>query len=346
MVTNPPPGGGGFVPAREEAMKKRMRNIRKVNLLQELKHNPQASELRVQTALELWQAGQETEAIATLNDGLRLKSHDAVLAHCLGMLYAEKEQFPLAQEWLHQALQWDDQHVESYYYLGLTYAAQHKFDSAFSHLQKAAQLRTGDKTIQEALQLAEQCMQKRVVSTPSRSFPLLGRLSEYPAHTMVDTLTDMVIEEADYVPTFLNDTTHPKSDAELKVLLEALDRAIHRYPDHADLLYYQGEVLARLDRIPHAVRSVRQSLRINSHYKEALIFLGKLYQKVHRHKKAIQAFGRAIETGAAYADVYLLLGQSYQQTGQMDSARSAYENALLINDQYRAAQQALANLAA
>ena len=67
---------------------------------------------------------------------------------------------------------------------------------------------------------------------------------------------------------------------------------------------------------------------------------------MHRHEKAIRAFGRAIEADAAYADVYLLLGQSYQQTGQTDSARIAYENALLINDQYHAAQEALASLAA
>ena len=317
-----------------------------VTLLQELKNNPHESELRVQTALGLWRAGKETESISTLNDGLRLKSQDAVIAHCLGMLYAEKEQFDLSQEWLHQALQWDDRHVESCYYLGLTYAAQHKFDSAFPHLQKAAQLRPGDKTIQEALDLAGQCMQKRVVSTPYRSFPLLGRVSEYPAHTVVDTLTDMIIEEADYVPTFLSNTNHQNNDAELKLLLEALDRAINRYPDHADLLYHRGVVLNRLDQIPLAIRSVRQSLRINDQYIEALIFLGKLYQKVHRHEKAIRAFGRAIEADAAYADVYLLLGQSYQQTGQTDSARIAYENALLINDQYRAAQEALASLAA
>ncbi len=317
-----------------------------VTLLRELKTNPRDSKLRVQTALELWRTGKETEAFATLHDGLRLQSQDAILAHCLGMLYAEKEQLSLAQEWLHQSLQWDDQYVESYYYLGLTYAAQHKFDSAFGHLQKAAQLRPGDKTIQEAVNLAGQCMQKHVVSTSSRSCPLLGRVSGYPAHTTVDTLTDMIIEEADYVPTFLKDATHPKSDTELNLLLEALDQAIHRYPDHADLLYYRGMVLDRLDRIAPAVRSVRQSLRINTQYKEAFIYLGKLYQKVHRHEKAIRVFGRAIETGATYADVYLLLGHSYQKTGQMDSARIAYENALLINNQYRAAQEALAALAA
>jgi tetratricopeptide (TPR) repeat protein len=325
---------------------KKTESNRKVNLLRELKKNPHDSKLRAQTAIGLWRAGKETEAIATLNDGLRLKSQDVNLAHCLGMLYAEKEQFELSQEWLHQALQWDDQHVESCYYLGLTYAAQHKFDSAFPHFQKAAQLRPGDKTIKEALNLTGQCMQKRVVSTPHQSFPLLERVSERPAHTAADQLTDMILEETDYIPTLLNDTTHPTSRAELQLLLDALDRAIHRYPDHADLLYHRGVVLDRLDQIIPAIRSVRESLRINEQYKEALMFLGTLYQKVYRHEKAIQAFGSAIEAGAAYADVYLLLGQSYQQTGQTDSARIAYEKALLINDQYRAAKEALAALAA
>lgn len=315
-------------------------------LLWNLKNHPHDSTLRVQTAMGLWRQGKETEAVATLNDGLRLKAQDCLLAHCMGMLYAEKEQFDMAQEWLHQALQWDDQYVESYYYLGLTYAAQHKFDMAFHHLQKAAQLRAGDKSIQEALNLAGQCLQERALPTHCRSLPLLGTMPDYPAHTVVDKVTEMIIAEADYVHTFLSDADLEKSEAELKLLSEALDRAIERLPHHADLHYHRGVVLDRMGHIPHAVRSVRRSLRLNDQYKEAIIFLGKLYQKANRHEKAIRTFHRAIQTGAKYADVYLLLGQSYQKTGQTDSARTAYENALLINHQYRAAREALATLAA
>jgi len=323
-----------------------MRDQDVATLLWDLKNHPHDSTLRVQTAMGLWRQGKETEAIATLNDGLRLQAQDCLVAHCMGMLYAEKEQFDMAQEWLHQALQWDEQHVESYYYLGLTYAAQHKFDMAFHHLQKAAQLRSGDKSIQEALNLAGQCLQERVLSRHCRSLPLLGRIPGCSPPTMVDKLTDIIIAETDYVQTFLSDSLHEKNETELPLLLKALDQAIERFPDHADLYYHRGVVWDRMGHIPAAVRSMRQSMRLNDQYKEAIIFLGKLYQKANRHEKAIRAFHHAIQAGATYADVYLLLGQSYQKTGQTDSARSAYENALSINHQYRAAREALATLAA
>jgi tetratricopeptide (TPR) repeat protein len=316
------------------------------SLLQTLKHHPHDSKLRMQTAIASWRQGKETEAIATLHDGLRIQAQDSLLAYCLGMLFAEKEQFASAQEWLHRAVQWDDQHVESYYYLGLTYAAQHKFDSAFQHMQKAAQLRPGDKSIREALNLAGQCLQKRKCSTQDRTIPWVDGISMDPLNPSVDTLTDMIVEEADYVQTFLNNTTSQENEAELKLLLEALDQAIDRFPNHADLHYYRGVVLHRMGQIPLSVRSLRRSLRINNQYKEAFIFLAKLYHNVQRHQKAIQTFRRAIQAGAKYADVYLHLGQSYQKTGQTESARSAYETALRINHQYRAAQEALASLAA
>lgn len=315
-------------------------------LLRELKSHPHKSDLRTYIAVALWRTGKETEAIGILHDGLRLQPQDATVAHCLGMLYAEKEQYESAKEWFHQALQWDDQHVESYYYLGLTYAAQQHFDSAFVHLQKAAQLRPGDTSIREALHVAGQCMQRQAVSIPKHSLSLVGPLSGYSIHTPVDTLADMIIEETDYVPTLLNNTTAHQEPSELTLLLEALDRATQRYPDHADLWYYRGVVWDRLGQIPRAIRSIRQSLRINPHYKESLIYLGILYQQADRHAKAIRAFHRAIEADAAYADVYLLLGQSYQKNDQIDSARNAYEHALLINQQYRAAKEALAALAA
>lgn len=323
-----------------------MREIDTSRLLRDLKNQPHESALRVRASVGLWREGKETEAIATLNDGLRLKPRDATLAHCMGILYAEKERYELAQEWLHRALQWDDQQVESYYYLGLTYAAQQNFDSAFVHLQKASQLRAGDTTIQEALNVAGQCMQKQAVPMSSQSFPLIGQVSEHSAATAVDRLTDMIVEESDYVLTFLHNTTGQQGNSELMLLLDALDQAIQRYPDHADLLYYRGVVLDRLNQVPLAIRSIRKSLRINDQYKDSLIYLGKLYQKAGRHAQAIRTFDRAIEAGAAYADVYLLLGRSYQQTNQADSARDAYEHALLINEQFYAAQEALATLAA
>ena len=48
--------------------------------------------------------------------------------------------------------------------------------------------------------------------------------------------------------------------------------------------------------------------------------------------------------GAEFADVYFTLGNLYRDRGDFDQARGAYGDALRINSEYVAAQEALATL--
>jgi Tfp pilus assembly protein PilF len=62
--------------------------------------------------------------------------------------------------------------------------------------------------------------------------------------------------------------------------------------------------------------------------------------------RASRRLEQAIQAGGRYPDVYYLLGQLYTEQGEIGRARTAYRRAVLLNDRYEAAHEALALLPA
>jgi len=82
-------------------------------------------------------------------------------------------------------------------------------------------------------------------------------------------------------------------------------------------------------------------VQINPKYVQALMLLARLYGQTDRWAAGVQRLERAIEAGADYPDVHYLIGQLYQRGNQVDRARGAYQRALAMNQNYRAAREAL-----
>ena len=95
-----------------------------------------------------------------------------------------------------------------------------------------------------------------------------------------------------------------------------------------------------------ALRAGERAIRINPKFVRALIELARLYRAINRCDEATSRLEQAIASGAEYADVYCLLGELYHDRGETGRAREAYRRALLLNERYEAAQQALAKLSA
>jgi len=310
-----------------------------------LKRDPENVQVRVRLALQFWQQGQQGQAIATINDGLRLCGEESMLAHCLGMFHAENEEYQFAEEWFCRALRWDCRRVESHYWLGMTYAAQKKYDPAFQSFQQAAQLRGDDKAIRQALTLAANCAGKTGKRRAMYLFEQCCDEVDISDGGVIDDLAEMIIKEPEYVKCLIYQKRSGDSQQEHGRLLEAVERALARCPAHADLHYYCGIIYEKLGNWAKAVQSLRSALRVNPDYSQAQITLGKIYQRMRKLPKARKVLEQAVAGGARYADVYVMLGRISQAMGQLDQARVRYNEALTINANYRQASKALAEMA-
>ncbi|MCK5114936.1 MAG: tetratricopeptide repeat protein [Phycisphaerae bacterium] len=306
-----------------------------------LKREPENVQVRVRLALQLWQQGQQAQAIATVNDGLRLSGEDSMLAHCLGMFHAENEEYQLAEEWFCRALRRDYRRVESHYWLGMTYAAQEKYDLAFQSFQQAAQLRGDDKAIRQALTLAANCAGKMGKRRAMYLFEQCRDEVDISDGSVIDDLAEMIIAEPEYVKCLIYQKRSGDSRQEQGRLLEAVERALERCPAHADLHYYCGMIHEKLGNWVKAVQSLRCALRINPDYNQAQITLGKIYQRNRKLPRARKVLEQAVAGGARYADVYVMLGRISQAMGQLDQAKAEYNEALTINANYQQASKAL-----
>jgi len=305
-----------------------------------LKAQPDDGHLRLRVALALWQQGRETEATATLHDGLRRRARDAALAHGLGMFHADREEYRAAEEWFHRALEAEPRRADTLYLLGLTYAAQGRFDEAYVQFQQALQLGLGDARIRQLAQLAAR-------SLSNRRFPGGSWLNPAPLpwdERTADKLAEVVAEEPECAMTLLEGCAGEELAGQGERVLAALEAVLARSGGHADLQYQRGLVLERLGRLAAAVGAARRALRVNPRYAQALILLGRLYSRAGRPGKAAAALEQAAAGGAGYADVRVLLGQAYQQLGRPGEAREQYEKALALNGNYQAAREALARL--
>jgi tetratricopeptide (TPR) repeat protein len=162
----------------------------------------------------------------------------------------------------------------------------------------------------------------------------------------IEELSRVIEAEPDFVDAFLAIEDGNVNAQVFTLLLKTLLTALSRQPAQAELHYQCGRVLARLGRHEEAIRENEQAVELKPEFTRALIELGKLYHQTDRDADAATRLEQAIAAGADYADVHYLLGNLYRNQGRVGRARSAYRRALLLNDRYEAAHEALEALPA
>lgn len=298
----------------------------------------------VSQALQLRQEGRELEAIGHLMEALRQVGRSGRLAQCLGLLYAAREDYLQAERWLNEAIGWEPRQGAHHYYLGMAYAAQHRFDEAVLAFAEAARLGGQQGEAASAWRLARQCADSQ---RGERIGDLMQTWTSAPADQDQDSgasLSGLIAQEPDYVEAFTRSSGDAPDREELERVLWAVDEALRRHGASSALCYQRATLLERLGRISQAVRWARRALSMDGQEKRAWVLLGQLYRRAGRTQKAAGALREALRAGARYADVYLHLGQAYEQLGAQQAARRHYEQALAVNGRYDAARQALAVL--
>ncbi|HEY3242224.1 MAG TPA: tetratricopeptide repeat protein [Phycisphaerae bacterium] len=300
----------------------------------------------IRDALLLWKSGQTQAAIVALRAAVRQQPECAELHFQLGTLLAAIDEYEEAELRFTQAVSIDRKHTDALVSLAMCRALQARTQDAIACLRRAQRQEPHDARI--AL-LLSQALQS--AGRDSGFSPVLAMMpADDPTadEQALDELSRIIELEPDFADALLSLPGEPDDTPvhEMCVMLAAtLQRALARQPEHADLHYHCGRVLARLGRADEAIAATERAVAINPRFVQALIQLAQLYQQTDRLTDATTRLEQALAHGGEYADVYYQLGNLYRRAGQIQRARGAYVRALRINERYGAARSALEALA-
>lgn len=296
----------------------------------------------IRHALALWAAGDLGTAMQSLRDGIRCNPESAELHFQLGTLLTSVEDYDEAELRFTQALSIDRDHTEALVSLALCRGIHNAPGEALAHLQRAQSRRPRDARIGSLVAQAARAAQDQGHSVRIRA----DMPDQDTSHDEdgIEALSRVIEAEPEFLDAFLTIPTDHLDEQIFITLLETLEVILRRRPEHAELHYQYGRLLDRLGRRQDAIRENERAIQIEPKFVRALIELAKLYQATDRSADATTRLEQAIAAGAGYADVYYLLGNLYRDQGKVGRARSAYRRALILNDRYEAAMQALETL--
>jgi tetratricopeptide (TPR) repeat protein len=300
---------------------------------------PSEPVVAIRRALALWKAERTDEALSTLRDAVRRKPECAELHFQLGVILASNERFDEAELRFTQAVNIDRNHTESLVHLALCAGTRQAPAEALVHLRKAQAQRPYNARIGLLVAQAANAAHQQGVAVGARFQP--PPAEQVVDHAGIETLSQVIATEPDFVDAFLSIPLGEVDQDIFAMLLETLQVALERQPEHAELHFHCGRVLARLGRPSDAIVATERAVEIEPNFVRALIELGRLYQQTDRNEDAATRWEQAIAAGAEYADVYYLLGNLYRDQGQLARARESYRHALELNDHYLDARLAL-----
>ncbi|MCJ7544752.1 MAG: tetratricopeptide repeat protein [Phycisphaerae bacterium] len=289
-----------------------------------------------------WRTGRRDEAQMTLREGLRRLGDQVDLHNQAGLFLAAQGRWPEAREAFARAVQADCSRPAGHENLGLAAAATHDCRAALRSLQRAYELRPNDMVLAHRLALAA----KAVAGQDEQVVIRLPESQVRPLASQMVHLAHYVTVEGEFVDAFL---ALPPSDvdAELFAVLEAaLQTAIARHGDYADLHLRASAVLERMGRPEEALGHARAAVDINGRYVRARLHLGKLCAAAGLDDEAVEHLEQAIAQGADWADVHCLAADLLASGGRTAKAKRHLRRALKLNPGYPRAAKALASLAA
>lgn len=295
----------------------------------------------IRSALAIAEAGYLSEAINRLHAATERFPDEPEIQVQLGLLLARAERTVPAEEAFRCALELDENHSDALVNLALCLGMRHAPLEAVHCLQRAQRNRPYDARIGLLLTLSL----KAAHGVGKQPDVLLAQpAADGMDQEAISTLAAVITREPEFVDAFMSIPLADVDASVYAVLLQTLETALEREPEHAELHYHCGRVLERLGRHGEAIASNEKAVALKPRFTRALIELGKLYESTDQTRPAVERLEEAVQAGADFADIHFLLGNLYRRQGDLERARTAYHRALTIKDDFDPARQALASL--
>jgi len=113
-----------------------------------------------------------------------------------------------------------------------------------------------------------------------------------------------------------------------------LTHAVAVTKNNASTYYNLGNVYSMDGRIPEALESYRQALRINPDYPDVYNSLGVILFRQGKAEEAIGQYREALKRNPAYANAYFNMGLARVAQGRIDEALACYDQALKVKPDF------------
>ena len=107
---------------------------------------------------------------------------------------------------------------------------------------------------------------------------------------------------------------------------------------HKDEYYGRGLTFFDESQYSEAIEAFKNTINIDSEFKEAHFYLGVIYIKQKRHAEAIEAFEEAIRIDSEFKEAYYNLSLVHLERNDREKAREAAKSALRIDPYYEPAR--------
>lgn len=301
--------------------------------------------IKLKAALSLYVAGRTDRAIEILDELVADHPTSFDINLHLGTFLAAEGHTTRAIRHLTHACKLRPELPTCHWKLALAHGAAGHIPEAVDHLQRAHTLDPANNWVLMHLTVAVRQAKHYGMDVHVDLVKADPWQSDFNEQT-IDQLAELIADEPEFVAAFLD---LPQSELDEQIfsgLLRIIMRAIERHGEFADLHYHCSRVYQRLGQTEHAIAESQRALQIHPRFVSALVGLAKLYAQTDRRQQAIDRLHAAIGNGANYADVHYMLAELYREQGYADRARVHYRRALSINNEFSAAKQALADLAA
>ena len=289
-----------------------------------------------------WRAGMKEQALMSLYKAMRLFGDDHQLQLQLGLFYAAEERYDEAFTQISSAVRSDCDNAAAHYYLGLTAAAQGHCEQALRCFQRSFDLEPDNLLVARQLSMAANAVHQGGVR-------FVLRLPEPPSEqesSPARQLARYVTQDTELSESLL---CLPESEVDndlFGVLADVLAIALKDHDGYADLHYYASRTHERLGDIGRASDHARAALKINPRYVRARMQMADLCERTARTDQAAEHITRAIECGADWPDVHLHAADLLTRCRRTDRAKHHLLRALELKPDYTRAHEALASLAA
>lgn len=293
--------------------------------------------------------GQEHRAVLEFSRALSIDSTQALANLNKGVIYFKLGNSELAEAAFRREMQINPQEPRAYDNLSVLYRNQQKFSRAQKYAREAIQLRPNLVSAHYNLALALDAAGFRARALQALDSALKLPLAEFARINYLKGQLHQSAGDLEQARICYSQVISEKSESSLASTIN-LSRMMNQNLasnlslDHlqAKAWYNLGIISLQENKIAVARQNFEMATRLNPKLHEAWENLGLIYDAEKNHIRALALLQQAVNLAPENAVYHFNLGLVWAKLGKFKETKSAFETALRLNPDFRAAREKLA----
>lgn len=272
------------------------------------------------------------EAITEYQRALESNFNSAIIHYKIGVALYHKGDLDKAINHLNIAIQYNNTHAEAYFMIARIFAKKERYAEAVQYLHKS--IECGKTKVSRAyylLYLLTALKSDKFVTRFFRSnIYLLASILTVPFDKDAQREILTKLQYIKFIPVFIKGYHYEKNNNIHKAIETYLD-AIEKAPGFLPLYILLGDVYKNIGKISDATSEYKMALMIDSSNTTAYKALCSIYEEQGDYDNAILAYKKLIEMHPGDAVYHSNLANIYYLKGNFKEAISCYQTAITLN---------------